>query len=125
MNKDDYVRTPNGVIARIIDIQDEEGQYFLNGNAVSLSSKVYISDKNITIGENFKHSPNIIDLIEVGDIISYEYPTGLGMISYENVTILPELLNTLQNGENNHEYKIKSIVTREQFKAMEYRLGDK
>lgn len=66
----EYVRTPNGVIAKIIDIQDEEGQYFINNNAVSLKSKTYIADKNITIGESFKHSPNIIDLIEEGDYIN-------------------------------------------------------
>ena len=28
INIGDYVRTPNGVIAKIIDIQDEAGQYF-------------------------------------------------------------------------------------------------
>lgn len=84
----------------------------------------YLTDNGLVISEAqiLKASHNIIDLIEVGDIISYEYPTGLGMISYENVTILPELLNTLQNGENNHEYKIKSIVTHEQFSAMEYKV---
>lgn len=84
----------------------------------------YLTDNELVISEAqiLKASHNIIDLIEVGDIISYEYPTGLGMISYENVTILPELLNTLQNGENNHEYKIKSIVTHEQFSAMEYKV---
>lgn len=82
----------------------------------------YLREAEVILLNNAKFSFNIIDLIEVGDIISYEYPTGLGMISYENITILPELLNTLQNGENNHEYKIKSIVTKEQFSAMEYKV---
>ena len=70
MEVGDYVRTPNGIITKIIDIQDEEGQYFFNNNAVTLISKTYIADKNVTIGENFKHSPNIIDLIEVGDYVN-------------------------------------------------------
>lgn len=70
-----------------------------------------------------KASNNIIDLIEVGDIITYEFPTGLGMLKYENVTVLPELLNVLKNGENNHEYTILSIVTKEQFESMSYKVN--
>lgn len=106
-----YVRTKNGNIGKITFISP-------------LDNLMNLDTENYSIGKHFveKASHNIIDLIEVGDIISYEYPTGLGMISYENVTILPELLNTLQNGENNHEYKIKSIVTKEQFSAMEYKV---
>lgn len=111
MRVGDYVRTPNGVIARIIDVQDEEGQYFINGNAVSLSSKNYIADKGITIGENFKHSPNIIDILEVGDYVN----------GYE-VTSKDQFL-----GFGNHDWymtndEIKSIVTKEQFSAMEYKV---
>ena len=39
INVGDYVRTPQGIIAKIINIQEDTGQYFLNGNAVSLESK--------------------------------------------------------------------------------------
>lgn len=128
MNKDDYVRTPNGVIARIIDIQDEEGQYFLNGNAVSLSSKVYISDKNITIGENFKHSPNIIDLIEVGDYVNGSKVVDINIIGKDKEKwVWVEQMEDTDNkygddyvGYNNEQ--IESIVTKEQFSAMEYKV---
>lgn len=120
MNVGDYVRTPNGVIAKIIDIKDDEGQYFINNNAVSLSSKTYISDKNITIGENFKHSPNIIDLIEVGDIVNYEQLNG-GVVlnkkddSIDTWSILP---NSLKNED------IKLVITKEQLKKCMYEVGE-
>jgi len=115
MKVGDYVRTPNGVITKIVDIQDEVGQYFANNNCVILNSKTYVADKNITIGENFKHSPNIIDLIEVGDYVNGRivddciYLDKLGLIG------LTEL-------EKEDEKFIKSIVTKEQFESMEYKL---
>lgn len=109
----DYVRTPQGIIAKIINIQEDTGQYFLNGNAVSLESKNYIADKNITIGENFKHSPNIIDLIEVGD-----YVNGCPVLHKENNELVCGLL--LRYKEEN----IQNVVTKEQFKSMEYKVGE-
>ena len=118
MNVGDYVRTPNGVIAKIIDIQDEEGQYFVNNNAVSLKSKTYIADKNITIGESFKHSSNIIDLIEVGDYVNgylvYEIKENCVMVGYKS-------FKTEFDNEEDFLYQtiyannIKSIATKEQF----------
>ena len=111
MKVGDYVRTPQGIIAKIIDIQEDTGQYFLNGNAVSLESKNYIADKNITIGENFKHSPNIIDLIEVGD-----YVNGCPVLHKENNELICGLLLRYK-GEN-----IKNVVTKEQFEAMKYEI---
>ena len=129
MKVGDYVRTPQGIIAKIINIQEDTGQYFLNGNAVSLESKNYIADKNITIGENFKHSPNIIDLIEVGD-----YVNGYKVLEIEKDYLFDytEEINVLivQNDEVYEVAKkiysddIKSIVTKEQFENMEYRIGE-
>ena len=121
MNKGDYVRTDKGLIGKIIKKEEYKTHCILEYEGKYCKR---VLSTNGDDSEVIKSSPNIIDIIEVGDIISYEYPTGLGMISYENVTILPELLNTLQNGENNHEYKIKSIVTKEQFESMSYRIGE-
>lgn len=62
-----------------------------------------------------KSSPNIIDLIEVGDYVNgrivddYIYLDKLGLIG------LSEL-------EKEDEKFIKSIVTREQFESMEYKV---
>jgi len=119
MKVGDYVRTPQGIIAKIINIQEDTGQYFLNGNAVSLESKNYIADKNITIGENFKHSPNIIDLIEVGDYVNGMQVTricfdedGQRILNLSNCIL--ELMNE----------DIKSIVTKEQFESIKYKIGE-
>ena len=129
MKVGEYVRTPNGVITKIIDIQDEEGQYFIGGNAVSLNSKQYIADKNITIGENFNHSPNIIDLIEENDYInglrveknkygelytSYVYYGG-------DIGKQSEVYTTWLKDYKENEDWIETIVTKEQFEAMEYK----
>jgi hypothetical protein len=124
MKVGNYVRTPNGLITKIIGVQDEENQYFINNNAVSLKSKTYIADKNLTIGENFKHSPNIIDLIQVGDYVNgkkvidtftdyiFDYSEEFKVIRFSETDIL-------------HDVKhIKSIVTKEQFENMSYKVGD-
>ena len=67
-----------------------------------------------------KASNNIIDLIEVGD--------------YVNGYLVEDVGNTFLNIATGSNYfqkptifenDIKSIVTKEQFSAMEYRLGDK
>lgn len=113
MKVGDYVRTPNGIITKIIDIQDEEGQYFINNNAVSLSSKTYIADKNVTIGENFKHNQNIKDLIEEGD-----YVNGHLVIKRHDDLMLEDTFDLVQDED------IKSIVTKECFASMEYKVGD-
>lgn len=69
-----------------------------------------------------KASYNIKELLQVGDFVDYEYPTGLGMWYCKNVEITEHLLNVFKNGENNHEYKITSIVTKEQFEVMKYEI---
>ena len=128
MKVGDYVRTPQGIIAKIINIQEDTSQYFLNGNAVSLESKNYIADKNITVGENFKHSPNIMDLIEVGDYVNGCYVTNIQASHNEGITIIPKRIGIIkcnayfnQGNYNDCDFKwieekdIKSIVTKEQF----------
>lgn len=118
MKVGDYVRTPQGIITKIVNIQEDTEQYFLNGNAVSLESKNYIADKNITIGENFKNSPNIIDLIEVGDYVNGSYVEGfIEKNKFQNKLIITEA-RMIDNND------IKSIVTKEQFSCMEYKIGE-
>ena len=98
-------------ISKIKDIEDaiETGYnqkfiFFENGNGE-------YEDRII------KSSPNIIDLIEVGDYVNgrivndYIYLDKLGLIG------LTEL-------EKEDEKFIKSIVTKEQFKSMEYKVND-
>lgn len=121
-----YVRTESGEIHKITNIIP----FYENGELIYEQQYLYLDNNNIGckiwLFQDYilKASHNIKKLIGVGDIISYEFPTGLGMIGYENVTVLPELLEVLQNGENNHEYIIKSIVTKEMFESMSYKVGE-
>lgn len=68
-----------------------------------------------------KTSPNIIDLIEVGD-----YVNGVEVIDKYKFGEQQRLvmIQTMEYGYENEmlEEHIKSIVTKEQFKAMEYEL---
>ena len=111
-----YIRTKEGKIFKFVKIENKQYR------------RTWVSD-NETITTAFeledvaKASYNIIDLIEVGDFISYIYPSGLGILGFEDVKVTEGLLNILQNGENNHEYTIKSIVTKEMFSQMEYKIG--
>ena len=99
-----YVRTKNGNIGKITFISP-------------LDNLMNLDTENYSIGKHFveKASHNIIDLIEVGD-----YANGCKVIK-----------NTLKDGGNivivqggncftNDD--IKTVVTKEQFEAMEYKV---
>lgn len=66
-----------------------------------------------------KASHNIIDLIEVGDYVNGYYVEDV-LESFINVATGSNYFQSPTIYEND----IKSIVTKEQFKSMEYRLGD-
>ena len=70
--------------------------------------------------DNFiKSSSNIIDLIEVGD-----YVNGYKVRDINNVAGFV-IVNTSSISENTiFSYNIKSIITREMFESMEYKVGD-
>ena len=110
----DYVRTKYGYIAKIEKIKDD---YIYCDNTLY---EEYGDSFNFIINneENLKRficksSPNIIDLIQVGD-----YVNGAPVLHKENGELVCGLL--LRYKEEN----IKSIVTKEQFEQMEYRIGD-
>ena len=106
-----YVRTKEGKIGKIIDINlgQEEKRYILD------SSSVYIYyEKDIS-----KSSHNIIDLVQLGDYVNgypvyetIEYPdnTRAIVIADDNKSII---------WEESSQY-IKSIVTKEQMESMKY-----
>ena len=109
MNKGDYVRTEKGEITKIekLTLPEEPSDcLFVKFENESYSFK-YKPWETI----DFKSSHNIIDLIEIGDYVN----------GYE-VTSKDQFL-----GFGNHDWymtndEIKSIVTREQFEAMEYKV---
>jgi hypothetical protein len=101
----EYVRTKLGDIKKIT-----EGFEFI------------IEIHNRSSNKIVKHSKNIIDLIEVGD-----YVNGVRVINIldKDEEKIPTSIKCVNNCF--YEKEIKSIVTKEQFSSVEYRLqeGDK
>jgi hypothetical protein len=120
MQVGDYVRTKKRgfqppQIAKIRGMEKDSGyhnQYFveLDHNLIpDYEFCIYKEDIE-------KSSPNIIDLIEVGDYVNGERVVGV-IKKYKYLEISDEAVII-------SEKYIKSIVTKEQFKIMEYKLGD-
>ena len=85
----------------------------INGKIVGQMSNKFIINTDYE-PEDFKSSPNIIDLIEIGD-----YVNG------EKVTDKFDYLLVFDNADYyKDENEIKSIVTKEAFENMEYKVGD-
>jgi hypothetical protein len=100
-----YVRTKVGNIGKIIDYHGDVTDYFWGCYETDLTeslSKNYITEVDI-----LKASYNITDLIEVGDYVNGEYVDLFSLEHYR------------KNPKN-----IKTIVTKEHFKSIEYRLGE-
>ena len=123
----DYVRTINGLIRKVKTIYGEEDR---KQRTISLKKETLING-NINIFDIVKHSKNITDLIEVGD-----YVNGSKLISIDyaedkegNCDKLHYYYQFEDDEKDINEYyetlKIKSIVTKEQFANMEYRLEEK
>ena len=111
-----YVRTKWGYICKIININDfREPSMKYGVEASYLKDIMFIGDDDIS-----KASHNIIDLIEVGDYIN-----GHKVLNVEQYQIEVES-SAIENEtwEEIEFYEIKSILTKEQFESMEYRLGD-
>lgn len=109
----EYVRTKNGYIIKYKDN--------INTNIFSCDDVLYVENSLFPDEEEIvNHSKNIIDLIEVGDIVKVFSDLhdimGNQTFMVENKTHL----NHLITGFNGGYFHLKSIVTKEQFKAIEY-----
>ena len=109
----DYVRTKGGLIGKVIEIKGNSKTYFIPNR-----------QENDVI-EVIKSSSNIIDLIEVGDYVNGCQITYIDEPSRFNSNRMlyfeePEdyVLKTFINED------IKSIVTREMFESMKYKIGE-
>lgn len=114
-----YVRTKWGYICKIININDfREPSMKYGVEASYLKDIMFIGDDDI-----LKASHNIIDLIEVGDYVNgskvIEIEKDYKFIDNEIRDIL-----WLDNKRNNAVWKetIKSIVTKEMYSSVEYRM---
>ena len=125
MKVGDYVRTRGGYIAKFEGIN--EGFYEFDNIIIDESSAVR---ENLFVDIVEKSSPNIIDLIEVGDYVNGDRVKALKgdieshKINNEDDVIYTEYINDYDEWCGFEEDEIKSIVTKEQFSQMEYRIEE-
>lgn len=134
----DYVRTKSGYIAKIININD-----FREPSMKYVLEQPSWNDDVLFIGENaiIKSSPNIFDVLALGDFVKIEYYSHryeerverifeidfdeMNSICFINGHCHLDVFNgEWANGDKELNPIIKSIVTKEQFKCMEYKVGD-
>ena len=116
-----FVRTKDGIIDKVII--DYEGHCNNpNCNCKHISCKYNYYDENKVI----KASHNIIDLIEENDIIEYA-PIHNGyekkQLFCRRIKDAKDLICFKYQVEHN-KAKIKSIVTKEQFESMSYKVDE-
>ena len=106
MNIGDYIRTKSYGIKKANGFSSSLTEDFIDCN-YDETTKVLINRKEV-----IKSSPNIIDLIEVGDIL-----------------MIKDMFGNVSKVEVDEDFKllsgtIVSIVTKEQFESMEYKVGE-
>ena len=112
-----YVRTKKG-IAKIKTLDDLDNVAWTDVKDIFFGAYKPTGKVNFVLyddGTVLKASRNIIDLIEVGDIITTNNLCG-------QVTHIEgdKIYTTCYDGEYCYGYQIKSIVTKEMFESMSY-----
>lgn len=120
-----YVRTKDGIIDKVII---DYNVHCANPNCkykhISCAKNYYDEDKVV------KASYNIIDLIEVGDYVNGEKVIHtnckLEYMDDDSETGVNEVTDGLEveTGWIYFDYEINSVLTKEQFKNIEYRKGE-
>ena len=111
-----YVRTPKG-IAKIEEITEDRTEIYFNcdtGLTISFIKKDFTQEE---MAQYYKHSDNIIDLIEVGDYVN-------GCRVHRIANCITIILDNEENISWVNPNEIKSILTKEQFEQMAYKVGD-
>ena len=103
-----FVRTENGLIGKIIGFK---------GDMIETDNKRLITYKSSH--SECKIKEKLIDLIEVGDYVNGREVVDIFYDVNDNVMDVCVLGSIVY--DNN---EIKSIVTKEQFEQMEYKVGD-
>ena len=125
MKVGDYVRTRDGFIGKINNIKKDE-RIHLYQDSIYTDNYKWL---DLVLEESIiKSSPNIIDLIEVGDYVNGDRVKALKgdieshKINNEEDVIYTEYINDYDEWCGYEEDEIKSIVTKEQFESMEYKI---
>lgn len=111
-----YVRTKHNGIGKIVEYINDPTHYFFKCYKLDINCincEEYITEADIIKEPSY----NIIDLLEVGDYVN-------GCKVHNIANCLTIILNNEENISWINPSDIKSIVTKEQFSSMEYRLGD-
>ena len=115
-----YVRTKWGYICKIININDYREPNMKYGiEANYLRDIMFIGDNDIA-----KASYNIIDILEVGDIISlYE---DIDNYKKEYIIGIPDLitLDKIKDKIENGNIRLIGVLNKEQFEQMAYKVGE-
>ena len=106
LNVGDYVRTKKGQIFKITAADIEFASEIGSDGELPFDAKVI--------------SPNIIDLIEVGDYVNGNYIQEIKEIKNNEMTCMLDSDYEFYSHIKNED--IKSILTREQFESMEYKV---
>ena len=140
-----YVRTKNGNIRKIVELTNtkfiDEPDYYVDKVLIDIEQNeredtIYM-EKWLFNDDIIKASYNITDLIEVGDIITFKNDKDIYRVNcipnkengcecfylefdYADKYGVEDIRVFIEEMEND----LESIVTKEQFSSMEYRLGD-
>ena len=113
-------------------VRTKEGKIFNCFASESMGKPVYYIKDSLTNGfidynEAYKVSPNIIDIVQVGDyvngskVVNINYDLNYDEDIVESITIFDY---SIEGNDILHNEEIKSIVTKEQFESMSYKVGD-
>ena len=112
MKVGDYIRDEEGMIAKI-------KKFWVYHNITFITTDKDTISKDMVV----KSSPNIIDLIEENDILKYIYNQKEYVSKVINRgSLMLKVSSDLEISLGVVE--IKSILTKEQFESMEYRIGE-
>lgn len=118
----EYIRN-KGFIAKVVYKDDDciECDNFININTLSYEESIFIFKHDLEC--EIKHSPNIIDLVEVGDYIKL-YDGSL--VEAVEITKDHIVITTYRDTcyATREDFEIKGIVTKEQFEKIMYRVEE-
>lgn len=125
----EFVRTNNGIIDEVIKIEKAgSGTRFFGErleDTIIITNRDILSERRIDLKDIVKHSKNIIDLIDLDDYVNGKRVTDYYFVGTQKVLVLDNEKVTYEENENFvPNLAIKSIITKEQFKSVEYRLEE-
>lgn len=130
IQENDYVKTTNGLIGKVNKIEkpgsgNRFAGEFLSDTIIQFNDgKVY--ERRVKRNQIKKHSKNIIDLVEVGDIVNGKIVKHIAL--FEGFPNYPKLIFTDEKHLLPHETcendDIKTILTHQQYENNIYRIGE-